>query len=97
MLDKKKLVLLSLNELNFEAVKLYDLKEFPNLKKLVENYRPTNSENEYEKLEPWIQWLTIYTGLSADEHGIFRLGDIKKKNLKIYLIKLKTLVLRLAP
>ena len=29
-------------------------------------------------LEPWIQWVSIYTGKRANEHKIFRLGDIKK-------------------
>jgi len=26
-------------------------------------------------LEPWIQWVTVHTGLNYDEHGIFDLGD----------------------
>ena len=29
-------------------------------------------------LEPWIQWVSIYTGKFAEQHKIFRLGDIKK-------------------
>lgn len=76
---KKKLVLIALNELNFDALKLYDLENLPNLKKVVNNSKSTFSESEYKKLEPWIQWLTIYTGLGADEHNVFRLGDINKK------------------
>ncbi len=80
MSDKKKLVLIALNELNFDALKLYDLENLPNLKKVVNNSKSTFSETEYKKLEPWIQWLTIYTGLGADEHNVFRLGDINKKN-----------------
>ena len=79
-MSDKKLVLIALNELNFDALKLYDLSKLPNLKKIIENYKLTYSENDYNKLEPWIQWLTIYTGLSADEHNVFRLGDVNKKN-----------------
>jgi Type I phosphodiesterase / nucleotide pyrophosphatase len=26
-------------------------------------------------LEPWIQWVTVHTGIPAQEHGIFNLGD----------------------
>ncbi len=26
-------------------------------------------------LEPWIQWITVHTGLNYDQHGIFDLGD----------------------
>ena len=82
MLDnKKKLILISLNELNFEALKLYDLQNLPYIKKISEKFNYTHSEEEYNFLEPWIQWLTIYTGLSAKEHKVFRLGDSVNKNL----------------
>ena len=37
----------------------------------------TTAEVEYDKLEPWIQWPSIHTGKNFDEHGVFRLGDIK--------------------
>ncbi|HMH27528.1 MAG TPA: hypothetical protein VK580_03020 [Steroidobacteraceae bacterium] len=26
-------------------------------------------------LEPWIQWVTVHTGIPAQQHGIFNLGD----------------------
>tara|TARA_A100001011_G_C14290343_1_gene835883 strand:+ start:38 stop:1345 length:1308 start_codon:yes stop_codon:yes gene_type:complete len=79
--NKKKLILISLNELNFDALKLYDLKKFPYLNKITKNFYYTESEKEYSNLEPWIQWLTIYSGLSANEHKVFRLGDVVDKNL----------------
>ena len=31
---------------------------------------------EHEYLEPWVQWPSIHTGKTFDEHKIFRLGDI---------------------
>ncbi|MAV64101.1 MAG: hypothetical protein CBC84_002385 [Pelagibacteraceae bacterium TMED124] len=89
--EKKKLVLISLNELNFDAVKLYELKDLSNLKKLVSNANLTSSEKDYEKLEPWIQWLTIYSGMTADEHGVFRLGDVKKKKIENIFNKIEKL------
>lgn len=35
----------------------------------------TDAEEKQEALEPWIQWVTVHTGLSYDEHGVFLLGD----------------------
>ena len=76
---KKKTILLGLNELNFDYVKFYISKGLlPNFKKLFE-IQPlieTVSEKEYKLLEPWVQWVTIHTGKTFDEHQVFRLGDI---------------------
>ena len=79
---KYKTILLGLNELNFDFVKYYISKgELQNFKKLFETQPPivSRSEKDYKLLEPWIQWVTIYTGLSYKEHGVFRLGDIVEK------------------
>lgn len=76
---KNKTILLGLNELNFDYIKFY-IKEglLPNFKKLFEIQPPieTTSEKEYKLLEPWVQWVTIHTGKTFDEHKVFRLGDI---------------------
>ncbi len=82
---RKKTILLGLNELNFEFIEKYiELGCLPNFKNLFHKYgyKQTVSENKYELLEPWIQWVTIQTGKTYDEHKIFRLGDIvDHKNL----------------
>ncbi|MDA9676595.1 hypothetical protein N9T81_01595 [Flavobacteriaceae bacterium] len=76
---KDKTILLGLNELNFNFIKFY-IEEglLPNFKKVFNIQAPieTTSENEYRLLEPWVQWVTIYSGKSYKEHNIFRLGDI---------------------
>lgn len=80
--NKKKLIFIQLNEINFDELKKYSNnykfkffnKDF--FKKLIN----TQSESEYKLLEPWIQWPSIYTGLKANEHNIFRLGDGDKKS-----------------
>ena len=76
---KNKIILLGLNELNFEFIKFYINKGLlPNFNKLFE-IQPvieTVSEKEYKLLEPWVQWVTVYTGKTFKEHGVFRLGDI---------------------
>jgi hypothetical protein len=35
----------------------------------------TDAEEQAPYLEPWIQWMTVHTGLAFKEHGIFDLGD----------------------
>ncbi len=76
----KHLILLELNEINFDVVDKYlaaDPMRFPALKKLLSgsNIR-TSCEKRYEELEPWIQWASVHTGKTYAEHGVFRLGDI---------------------
>lgn len=76
----KRLVLLELNEINFDLVKLYLSKfpgSFPGLEKLLACHNIyTTSEDNYEELEPWIQWASVHTGKSFAEHKLFRLGDM---------------------
>ncbi len=74
----KKLVLVALNELNFDVVRRYtQFLELPNFGKLLARHNiTTRSESHYEQLEPWIQWVSVHSGMTADQHGIFRLGDI---------------------
>ena len=72
------LILLELNEINFEVAKYYidDGEELPGFKKLFDNgVHSTESEHKYSNLEPWIQWPSVHTGKSYEEHGVFRLGD----------------------
>lgn len=81
MKDKPRgLILLELNEVNFDLVRTY-LKNFPGkftgLEKLLDcTCINTSSEIAYHELEPWIQWASVHTGQSYSEHKIFRLGDI---------------------
>lgn len=78
--NRRSLVLLELNEINFEIVKQYvdaDATLFPALRRLMAGARVrTEAEQKYDEIEPWIQWVSIHSGLSYEQHGIFRLGDI---------------------
>jgi hypothetical protein len=80
----KELLIIQLNEMNFDYANYYIEKyNLKNLKKIIEyDNCVTNSENEYEKLEPWIQWVTFNTGKSADQHEVFRLGGAEKLKFK---------------
>ena len=79
---------LQLNEINFDYIDRYiEMGYLPNFKSLFENhgYVETTSETEHHLANPWIQWPTVHTGLSYDEHQVFRLGDIvKTKHPMIY-------------
>ena len=72
------MTLLALNELNLDYIKGYvGQGKLTNFGKLLEHgVVTTTSENEYELLEPWIQWVTVQTGKTYEEHQVFRLGDM---------------------
>lgn len=72
------MITLALNELNLDYIKGYISEgKLPSLKKLLENgLVETSSEKEYQLLEPWVQWTTVQTGKTFEEHQVFRLGDI---------------------
>jgi hypothetical protein len=73
----RKLVLVQLNELSFDAVRRYieplGLRSFAKL--MAGHFTTTKAEDSYELLEPWIQWPSVYNGQTAAEHGLTRLGD----------------------
>ncbi|MFC5474716.1 hypothetical protein [Paraherbaspirillum soli] len=76
-LNNKRLILLELNEINFEFALAYaERKTLVHLKRVIKDARRTSSEAHYEQLEPWIQWVSVHTGIAAAEHGIVRLGDM---------------------
>jgi hypothetical protein len=78
--NKKHMILLELNEINFDVVERYvaaDANRYPALKNLLTGARiRTSCEKQYEMLEPWIQWASVHTGKTYADHGVFRLGDI---------------------
>ena len=80
------LVLIELNEINFEyAKKYFDILKIDTIKNINKELIETESENSDEMLEPWIQWHSIHTGCTAKDHGVFRLGDaINSKKIQIF-------------
>ncbi|WP_436795774.1 hypothetical protein [Actinospongicola halichondriae] len=40
----------------------------------------TDPEESQEGLEPWIQWVTVHTGVSRAEHGLEKLGEASRLN-----------------
>jgi hypothetical protein len=80
----QQLLFLEFNEINLESIRYYTARQLlPNLRRLIENngWASTTSEQRYEDVEPWIQWVTAHTGKSLQEHQVFRLGDIVQHEL----------------
>ncbi|MDB2549252.1 hypothetical protein N9X44_00785 [Porticoccaceae bacterium] len=73
----KKLIFVELNEINFDVVSDYLNKgeTLPGFQLILGKAKATESESEYDNLEPWIQWPSVHTGKTYTEHNVFRLGD----------------------
>jgi hypothetical protein len=80
----EQLLLLELNEVNFESIAFYCERGFlPNFRDLLtkHGWTTTTSETRHSDIEPWIQWVTAHTGMALAEHQVFRLGDIVRHDL----------------
>jgi hypothetical protein len=75
---QKKIIQLEFNELCPTLVDRFiaegHLKNFAQLKNQSYEFT-TDAEEKAPNLEPWIQWVTVHTGLSFANHGVFDLGD----------------------
>ena len=72
-------IFIELNEINFDLVKQYLSSgvKLDNFAKIMDGFTEvfTVAEDSYENNEPWIQWVSVHTGLRFSEHNVFRLGD----------------------
>lgn len=87
-----KVILLELNEINFDAVNFYIERgvHLPGFKKLIrQGILDTEAEPEYNNLEPWVQWPSVHLGKNFEEHKVFRLGDIINSNHKQFFEKVE--------
>lgn len=74
-------IVLEFNELCPGFMKQFiDAAKLPNFKRLRDNsvQMITDADEAPPRLEPWIQWATIHSGLKAEEHRIFDLGEGQK-------------------
>jgi hypothetical protein len=75
---QKKIIQLEFNELCPALVDRFIAEgHLPNFVRLKnESYVfTTDAEEKAPNLEPWIQWVTVHTGLGFANHGVFDLGD----------------------
>lgn len=74
----KKIIQLEFNEICPALVEQFIAAgHLPNFAKLKNESSvfTTDAEEKAPNLEPWIQWVTVHTGLSFAQHGVFDLGD----------------------
>ncbi len=77
-MQEASVIVLELNELTPHLMKRWiDEGKLPAFKKLFEQSTSyvTDAEEPVETLEPWIQWVTVHSGLKYKEHGIYDLGS----------------------
>lgn len=75
---KQSVVLLEFNELAPELMTQFiNAGHLPNFKALFEQSQTfiTDAEEDAPYLEPWIQWVTVHTGLPYHEHKVFHLDE----------------------
>jgi hypothetical protein len=78
-------ILLEFNELSPALMDTFiDQGHLPNFKRLRDSSQvfTTDAEEVAPNLDPWIQWVTVHSGLSFDQHGIHHLGDGHKLAVK---------------
>lgn len=81
ILNEKKLIVVEFNELVPHLVeKFINDGHMPNFKKLanISSCYITDAHQAGEDLNPWIQWVTVHTGLTPEEHGVYRLNEAIK-------------------
>ena len=51
--------------------------QLPNFKRLRERSKVmvTEAQEAQQNLEPWIQWITVHSGLTYEQHGVFHLDE----------------------
>ena len=77
---KKNLIIFEINECDFSYF-LYGSKKYnyPLIKKFFLNKKKTKTYTKDKieglNLDPWVQWVSIHTGLPSKKHKVFRMGQ----------------------
>jgi hypothetical protein len=78
-MNKSKIIFLEFNELCPALLDQWMSEgRLPNFKRFFEDseiYTTESDEQNGPLLEPWIQWYSMHTGLSFEQHGVFHLTD----------------------
>ena len=77
---RKKILVLELNEFNrdllFESAKIFGLKNILKVLEMKETKTTTDDTYDSDFLEPWVQWVSVHTGIPASVHRIKHLGEV---------------------
>ncbi|MGB7183775.1 MAG: hypothetical protein WBD51_17675, partial [Burkholderiaceae bacterium] len=77
-MNEQAVIVLEFNELTPHLMHQWMAEgKLPGFKKLHDQsaVHVTDAEEPVQTLEPWIQWVTVHSGLTYKEHGIYDLGD----------------------
>ena len=83
----RSVILLEFNELTPDLIEQFSAEgHLPNFKRFYEESQvyTTDAEESGTTLNPWVQWVTVHTGLSLADHGVHKLGEghlLKKKTI----------------
>jgi hypothetical protein len=75
---KSPIILIEFNELTPSLIARFMASgHLPNFQRFYNESQiyETDAEEEGENLNPWVQWVTVHSGLPACEHGVTRLSD----------------------
>jgi hypothetical protein len=87
----RRLLLLEFNELCPGLIERFMAEgQLPNFKKLRQRSRAFITHTNEEVLEPWIQWVTVHTGVPLDQHGIVDLDEAAKLKHETFWDRLST-------
>jgi hypothetical protein len=74
------MILLEINEFNPQLMdRASDAMQGKNLKRLLSlHHSSTLADETHERfgLDPWVQWVSIHTGVPATKHKVAHLGDV---------------------
>ena len=83
---KMRMVMLEFNELCSDLIQEFMADgHLPNFRRLYDRSTvyATQAGETAPRLEPWIQWPTVHSGMTYAEHGVFELGEIARDDLTI--------------
>ena len=82
-MENQKLIVIEFNEINIElALEACNCWNLPNLEKIL-NYPSRQlickEKDEHAGLDPWVQWVSIHSGMDSSKHKIMHLADTKNQ------------------
>ncbi len=84
---KKKLLLLEINEFDLKyflkgakKFNFFEIIDFFKNKKKLKTY--TKDKQEGYNLDPWVQWVSVHTGKTSNQHKVYRIGQTLSSSVK---------------
>ena len=90
---KNNLLLIEINECDFdyfiEGAKKFKYQNIINYFQRKKNIKTfTHDKQEGLNLDPWVQWVSVHTGLHSEQHQVYRIGQKLNDEIKNELQKL---------